>query len=136
MVGRGAEKNHHIQGPKEARDVLFTAPEVFCEKSIKTPSDLITAPSQLTRNIQSLLTDRIIRAVDHPLKNLWEDISSSSGPGHAVRNKSRRGRIFPSPGKFKLLDTFHDDLTRMGDPKTLGTIRALAADGVFSKSLK
>ncbi len=38
-------------------------------------------------------------------------------------------------GMFSL-DTTDADLLRMGDPKSLGTVRALAANGAYSKALK
>ena len=87
-----------------------------------------------TGNIQSLVRDRIIMAVDHPLGALWEELSGSPSP--APRRSERAvGKKRPHPLSARL-DTCDADLVRMGDPKTLGTVRALAADGAFSKALK
>jgi hypothetical protein len=75
-----------------------------------------------------------VRAVDHPLPDLWDDLSSNMGPGPRRSERVAKGKKRPLPSSR--LDTCDDDLTRMGDPKTLGTILALAADGAYSKALK
>ncbi len=49
-----------------------------------------------------------------------------------LRSLGGEKRPHPSSG----LDTTDADLLRMGDPKTLGTVRALVADGAYSKALK
>jgi hypothetical protein len=81
-----------------------------------------------------MIRDRITRAVDHSLPDLWDDFSSNQGPGPRRSERVARGKKRPFPPTR--LDTCDEDLTRMGDPKTLGTIRALAADGAYSKALK
>ena len=70
-------------------------------------------------------------AVDHPLGALWEELSGSPSPAHR-RSERAVGKKRPHPLSARL-DTCDADLVRMGDPKTLGTVRALAADGASAK---
>ncbi len=75
-----------------------------------------------------------MRAVEHPLLDLWEDLSSNLGP--APRRSERVAKGKKRPFSTTQLDTCDEDLSWMGDPKTLGTIRAFTADGAYSKALK
>ncbi len=62
-------------------------------------------------------------AVEHPITDLCEDLLSSPSPAPQCSERVAKGK------KALPLDTCDEELSRMGDPKTLGTIRALAVDG-------
>jgi hypothetical protein len=92
-------------------------------------------PLGLSPTRSSGLAMHLLLLNDHPLGHLWEDLSTSPSlaPRRSERAASCKKRRNPLSSR---LDTCDADLVRMGDPKTLGKVRSLAADGAFSKALK
>jgi hypothetical protein len=78
-------------------------------------------------SVQSLIRDRILRAVHHSLPDLWDDLYSNLGQGPRRSERVVKGKKPPFP--TTLIDTCEDDLTGMGDPKTLGKPEHLPRSG-------
>ena len=86
-------------------------------------------------SLLTLVRNRITSSVDSAVEDLWRALASHPGPTPRRSERTPVGKKRPHPTSSRL-DTSDADLARTGDPKTVGTVRALAADGAYSKALK